>query len=485
MFMSKIKLSLKSGVSLAVIITGVATAIMIPSLPHSALAEGMAADVSADVSGVRNSITLQEVLREVYLSNPSIKAARADLRATHELLPQAYAGYKPTVTARGNITSSDIDTNLTKDGGTTSKDVELRVDQPVYRGGRTTAAIESANSAITAQDAILKSVEQEVLLSVVTAYMNVVRDRDLVALNRNNRKVIARQFQASTDRFHAGENTKTDVSQSEARLAKADANLISAQGNLETSSAVFEQIAGFLPPPELTPPAYDLSLPLSLDEAVSKAESENPRVVSAVFIQKAAESDVDNIFGELLPDVGAFASWNKTYDPQSGLYDYQTTKSVGVAASVPLYEAGSVRSRIRQAKEKANKNYLEILAAKRQARQETVSSWQTLKAAEAEIKAREAQVKAALVAREGVHQEADVGARTVIDALDADQEYLDSQSSLVIARRDQVVATFSLAATLGLLTPETLGFSDEKLEFGSHLEDVKNRIFSTDVPREQ
>lgn len=434
---------------------------------------------------VSKSITIQEVLREVYVNNPSIRAARAELRATHELLPQAYSGFKPSVNASGNVTSADVEDDRTGDGGTTSKDLELRLDQPLYRGGRTVASVDSANSAITAQTAILKSVEQDVMLGVVTAYMDVIRDRTLVDLNESNRSVIARQLQAAADRFEVGENTKTDVSQSEARLAEADANLIAARGSLETSAAVFEQIAGFLPPSTLVTPAYDLGLPASLEDAVSLAESDSPDVISAVFIQKAAESDVDNIFGELLPDVKAFAAWDRTYDPQSGLSDKQTTKSVGVSADIPLYEAGSVRSRIRQAKETANKNYLEILEAKRQARQETVSSWQTLKAAQAEIKARDAQVKASRVAQEGVHQEAEVGSRTVLDSLDADQEYLDSQSALVIAKRNEVVATFSLAATLGLLTPESLGFSNDKLEFGSHLDDVKSRIFSTDVPRDK
>lgn len=473
-----------------------ATAVL--SLPGSAAAQSKkpaAIDVSAAPAvppqsgispvNVGESITIQEVLREVYIHNPSIRAARAELRATHELLPQAYAGYKPTARALGNITSSDVDGSVNRNAGGTSREIELRIDQPLYRGGRTTASVESANSAITAQNAILKSVEQDVMLAVVTSYMDVVRDRSLVELNQNNRRVIARQLQASSDRFEVGENTRTDVSQSQARLAEADANLIRAQGNLQTSSAVFEQIAGFLPPPTLVTPAYDLNLPPTLDDAVVMAETENPDVIASIFIQKAAESDVDNIFGELLPEVQAFASWNKVYDPPSGLSKTQTTESLGLAASVPLYEAGSVRSRIREAKETANRNYLEILAAKRQARQESVSSWQTLKAAEAEITARRAQVEAARVAQEGVRQEAEVGARTVLDALDADQEYLDSQSALVIAQRNRVVATFSLAATLGLLTPETLGFSGDKLEFGSHLEDVKSRIFSVQVPRDR
>lgn len=432
-----------------------------------------------------SSITVQEVLREVYLNNPSIRAARAELRATHELLPQAQAGYKPTAAALANVTSSDIDSEGFPSRDATSKDLEFRVDQPLYRGGRTVASIDSANSAIIAQGSILKSIEQDVMLAVVTAFMDVIRDRSLVQLNRNNRDVISRQLQASTDRFEVGENTRTDVSQSEARLAEAEAGLITAQGNLETSAAVFEQIAGFLPPPTLVKPAYDLNLPPALDDAVVMAENESPDVISAVFIQKAAESDVDNIFGELLPEVGAFASWARAYDPQSGTTDEQTVQSVGLAATVPLYEAGSVRSRIRQAKETANQNYLQILAAKRQARQETVSSWQGLKAAQAEIEAREAQVKAARVAQEGVRQEAEVGSRTVLDALDADREYLASQSALVTAQRNEVVATFTLAAALGLLTPETLGFTGDKLEFGSHLDDVKNRIFSTAVPKDR
>ena len=110
-------------------------------------------------------------------------------------------------------------------------------------------------------------------------------------------------------------------------------------------------------------------------------------------------------------------------------------------------------------------------------------SWEDLQAARAQIKSREAQVEASRIAQEGVKQEAEFGARSVLDSLDADQELLDAQVALVSARRDEVVAQFSLLATLGLLTPDVLGFGAETINLDSKLQQKERQYFDMDVDR--
>ncbi|GJL84697.1 MAG: hypothetical protein DHS20C02_04720 [Micavibrio sp.] len=426
---------------------------------------------------------LGDVLRRAYLTNPTLLAARQELKATHELLPQAMAGWKPTVSADAGITNTDVDgSNFGTATGSTSKDVGLSLDQPLFRGGRTVSEMAAARSTIAAQAASLSGVEQSVLREAATAYMDVVRDQALFDLSWNNREVIARQLEATQDRFEVGELTRTDVSQAEARLARADADAITARGSLRTVQAVFEQVIG-IPAGKLGEPSVMLDIPKTLDEAAALAEQANPQVMAATHAHKASEDDVNDVFGELLPTVGLSGSWNRSYDPSPGLIDEQTSRSVGVTASIPLYQAGSVRSRVRQAKQTANQRYIQILETRREARQQAISDWETLQAAQAEIRSRTAQVEASKIAQEGVEAETEVGQRTILDALDANQEFLDAQAALVSARRNEIVASFSLAATLGLLTPERLGFPGDTIGHSAHLDDVKHKIFNMDVDR--
>jgi TolC family type I secretion outer membrane protein len=421
--------------------------------------------------------SLLEVLRWSYDNNPSIRATRAALLAAQERLPQAQAGWKPTANASADITRTDVDT----DGGdaeSTSKSVGVQIRQPVYRGGRTVSGIDSAKNAIMAQRAFLMATEQDVLLQAVTAYMNVLRDQSLYDLSINNKDVISKQLDASQARFDAGDVTRTDVSQSQARLALADATRVSSLGDLRGSLAVFEQVTG-LPPTGLVFPEVKIPLPQTLDEAVAMAEQYNPSVLAARFLQNAAEEDIDTVFGELLPDVGLFGTIDHTRDPYPGIDDRETVTTFGISAVIPLYEAGSVRSRVRAAKSTAIQRRIEVSEATRLARQETVSSWEDLQAARSEIVSRRAQVDASRIARDGVHKEAELGTRTILDALNADQELLDAESALVTAQRNEVVASFSLAANLGLMTPDILGFPELKQDYNVHVDEITHKIFST------
>lgn len=424
---------------------------------------------------------LVDALRTAYANNPTLRAARAEMRATAEALPQAQSGWMPQSDLTATVTTADIDSDSAADG-TTSKNLELSVTQPLYRGGRTVAGIGSAQNRIMAQGAILNATEQQLLLNVATSYMNVVRDKALVDLSENNIAVVKKQLDASRNRFEVGEVTRTDVAQSEARLARAEANRTTAVGNLKSSMAVYEQFVG-QPADKLTGEPVKFSFPETLDDAIALGEKSSPNVLASEFLHQSAEKDIGVFFGQLLPELGLSASVDKTWDPQPGSAGDTTTKSLSLVATIPLYEGGYNRSQVRQAKYLANQRYIEILESKRDARQSVISNWETLMAARAEINSRNAQVEANRVAQEGVRQEAELGTRTILDALDADQEYLDSQVALVSAQRDEVVASFALAQSLGILTPRTLGFPELSYNPVTDMQEADWKMWSMDVDR--
>ena len=427
--------------------------------------------------------TLQSVLNWTYINNPTILAARAELKSIQEQLPQAYSNWLPSINTSAGITATDVDTEPDSSAdGSTQRDVALSLDQSLFRGGRTFAEIRAARHVIAGQKASLVGLEQDILADATRGYMNVFRDRSLLQLAQNNKEVIEKQLEATRDRFEVGELTRTDVSQAEARFANAQAEIITAEGDLRTSEAIFEQIIGFAPN-MLEYPYQQPDLPATLDIAFERAENASPDILFSMNIHRAAEEDIDNVFGELLPQIGVSGQVSRSFDPSPGTFSEQTSSSIGISASLPLYSGGAVRSRVRSAKNIANQRFIEIFEQKRAVRQDVVAAWEEYQSAKAEIVAREAQIKASEVAREGVKAEAEFGARTVLDTLDADQEFLDANVALVSAQRNKVVAEYELLAILGDLTPESLSFSQDYYDYDAYLHEVKWNLFDMDVDR--
>jgi TolC family type I secretion outer membrane protein len=429
--------------------------------------------------------TLLEALAEAYATNPTLDAARAQLRAVNEQVPQALSNWRPTVTLSGQVgqrwqevepSARGTDSDFT----TTPRSAELQVNQPLYRGGRTQAATDAAEAEVLSERARLAAVEQQVLLSTSAAFMDVWRDRAVLRLNINNERVLARQLEASQDRFEVGEITRTDVAQSESRLSRARASRIEAEGNLSRSEAVYEEFVGDVPG-ELRAPAPLAGLPQSLQQSIDQALSQNPEVVTAEFQERSAGFTVRETIGELLPEVSLTGQlgWNEELSTEDS-----ERKEAAILAqlTVPIYQAGFVSSRVRQAKQIASQRRLEIEETRRNIRQEAVSAWEALTTARAQIASFESQVEAASIALEGVRQEAQVGARTTLDVLDAEQELLDAQVSLVSAQRDEIVAGFQLLSAVGRLNAFELGLPVDIYDPVDDYLDVRDDWFGLDAP---
>jgi outer membrane protein/adhesin transport system outer membrane protein len=436
--------------------------------------------------------TLVEALVLAYVNNPALLAARADLRAVDEQVPQALSGWRPTVTLNGNFDRRRVRNNFSArstaatgstgggGGGFTSEDrnsrsYSLNIEQPLFQGGRTLAETRRAEDLIQAQRAALLDIEQKVLGDVVAAYMNVVRDQALLELNVNNEQVLRRQAQATHDRFEVGDLTLTDVSQADSRLARATADRIEAEGALMTSRAAYRNLTGAVPGRFEAPPPL-AGLPESEDEARSIADAENPAIMAARFEERAADEAIAAVRGELLPTVSLTGELSRSQD-QFSTIDQQDEASFGARVTVPLYQSGSVFSRLREAHETAGQRRIQIEETRRNVGEETTRARAALKTARARIVSFEAEVQATMIALDGVRQEELVGARTVLDVLDAEQEHLDAKVNLVRARRDKVVAAYEMLASLGRLTARQLDLPVNPYNFEVHYNEVKGRWF--------
>lgn len=427
--------------------------------------------------------SLEEALASAYATNPRLAAERARLRATDEQVPQALSNWRPTLEAFGAVGKRNLDGNNRTIFGAANQDLMPRtygaqLTQPLFRGGQTVAQTRSAENAVRSGRAQLDSIEQQILLNATTAYMDVYRDQAVLELQIRNEQRLARQLEATRDRFQVGEVTRTDVFQAEARLAGATAARVGAEGALERSRATYRNVVGQIPG-LLAQPAIPRDLPNTLDQAVTSAKRQNPDIVAAEFAERSSLDTVDRVRGELLPSLNLQGTAQR--DHEATFEGARTDElSALVNINVPLYQSGAVYSRLRQSKQNVVENRRILDQTRQDAVEAATSAWNNLQTARAALTSFRKAVQANEVALEGVQREAEVGARTVLDVLDAEQELVDSQVNLVGAQRDEIVATFNLKTAIGELSARALNLPVDYYDPSVHYQDVRNRWFGGD-----
>jgi outer membrane protein len=398
--------------------------------------------------------TLADAIGLAYQTNPRLQSQRATQRATDETYVQARSGLQPTVSLSAAAIHDDLPSPLIPQ--INASGVALSVTQPLYSGGRVTSLMSAASAGAAAGREGLRGLEQNVLLDVIEAYVDVRRDLQSVAIAQENERVLQRQLAEAEANFQVKTVTRTDVAQSTARLAGAQARLALAQTQLETSRAHYltavGREAGDLAP---EPPIGGL-LPSTRDQARELAERNNPIIRQLDYAEQGAAAQTDAARADARPKVSLYASVGYaggSFHGGSPFADYGRSTFVGAVATVPLFSGGRTSSEVRQATERDNAARINIEVARRQVAQAVSEAWSGLSGARARLVADEQQAQAAAVARDGVRHEADVGVRTTLDVLNAEQELRDAELAVVSARRDQYVAGAALLAAMGALTP--------------------------------
>jgi TolC family type I secretion outer membrane protein len=430
----------------------------------------------AAAAGAASAQSFDQALGEAYLNNPTLRAQRAGLRAIDENVSIQESGWRPKVQADATAGPlyNDVFNRSRRLQLTGPEAQSVTVTQPVFQGFRTVAGVRQAENQVLAGRATLQVTEQTVLLDGVTSFMNVVRDQSVLDLTINNEQVIRRQLEQTQDRFRVGEVTRTDVAQAESRLAQATAQRITAEGILQNSRATFQRVIGTYPG-KLDKPAPNLDLPKSRDEAAGVAGAENPNVVAARYIERAAQANVTVTTGQMLPEVNLKGTVYRA-DRLGGLVNnLEEGAQLTAVLSMPLYSSGSVEAQVRQAKQVQGQRLIQIEEQRNLAVESASSAWETWVTAKAQIVSFTEQVRASTIALDGVRQENLVGSRTVLDALDAEQELLNASVNLVRAERDEIVTRFQLYAAVGKLTARNLRLNVPYYDEKDHYEQVRDR----------
>jgi outer membrane protein len=419
---------------------------------------------SAFASAPAAADTLRDALVSAYETNPNLTAAREGQKATNEGVPLAKANGRPDV----SIQSTYFE-NIMQDGGssvTQARGVSANgtISAPVYAGGGIRNAVRAAENRVEAGFASLRGTESAIFSAVVAAYMDVIRDESIVELNRAQVGVLSVNLEATRDRFEIGDLTRTDVAQSEARLALATSSLESARANLIRSKEIYIQLVGREPGRLEAPPPLP-NLPETPDSAVSVALESNPDLISAREGREAAGFDRRAANASRLPSVSVFTSpsySNALNSVSSNIPGFQAdnssfTAQAGIRATLPLYQGGQPAAQIRQAQARLGQAQELEIAAEREAIAQTRASYASWKAARDVITATERAVSANELSLEGTRAENSVGNRTILDILNAEQELLNSKVQLVTARRNAYVAGFTLLAAMGRAEARDLG----------------------------
>jgi outer membrane protein len=432
--------------------------------------------------------TLGSALSQAYRTSPVLADARDQLRATDEGVPIAKANSRLQVSATVGLTQSTDGLTTFQNGGRALTG-GLNLSYPLFQGGRVKNAINAAEARVIAGRAGLRTTEGNFFTQAVQAYMDVILGESVVELNTGNVHVLETNLRATRDRFQVGDLTRTDVAQSEARLSIARSQLATAQGNLTRAREIYRQVIGVWPQKLEQPPSLP-KLPNTADEAVDIAIANNPSLSATTANTQAAQFDVRTQQAARLPTFSvtggsSYSDYLNTRAQASGqpknqnpLFDQTVGQNrIGLAMTLPLYQGGGVSARVRQAQALQNAALEQGIDAERQVIANARAAYALFQASSEAIRAYEQAVAANRLALEGARAENSVGSRTVIEVLNAEQEYLNSQVQLVTAQRDRYVAGFALLNAMGQAQADHLNLEGGALyDPVANYKNVRNRF---------
>ncbi len=429
--------------------------------------------------------TLGDALESAYVNSGLLEQNRALLRAADEDVAQAVSALRPIVDWSAGISreftrssGGGLQNDLGSLGSTgtntrtsTTANIGITGRLLLYDFGESDLLIDAAKETVLATRQTLISIEQAVLLTAVQAYMNVIRNREVVDLRQNNLSLLREELRAAEDRFDVGEVTRTDVAQAQSAVALAESGLAAARGDLTRAIEEFREAVG-RDPGNLQTPGDLPDLSEDVDGAKAVAVRRHPDILEAQRNVAAAELNMRAAQAATRPDVNLTARLNAsedlgdTTDSQSG--------SVGIELSGPIYQGGRLSSAARQAMAQRDSQRAQLRLATLQVQQDVGNGFANLQAARASRVANREAVSAADVAFEGTREEAQLGARTTLDVLNAEQDLLDAQANLIAANADVVIAAYSVLAAIGELTARDLNLGVQTYDPSAYYDLVKS-----------
>ena len=439
---------------------------------------------AALVPAVAHGETLASAIAHAYHDNPTLEGARYDLSASDERIVQALSELRPTASfqASGGYDRSQLGlVSQSKNPftptivGQSTNQTELLVEQPLLTGGRATADRRTAEAGVRSQREQLRISEGDLLLAIITAYVDVRRyaaTRDIWIANVQELEALAKEIRA---RRAAGELTLTDVAQADSQLEAARAQVIGADSDWEGARADYTALVGSMPAVLDAPPVLP-GLPSDADAAYALAERDNPDLAQARYVELSSREGVASARAAGQPTISLRASAVLSGPALPYRYADQDRDVTGsVVLSVPLSAGGLVASQVRQAQDQADSDRVKIEATRRALVRDVANAWNAMVAARRVLAVYVAQRAAAATQLDGMKNEYRVGLRSTFDLLYAQQSLHSVDVSELGAVRDLYVAQATLLRRTGALEVHTLLSGVPLYDPSEHLRSVENR----------
>jgi TolC family type I secretion outer membrane protein len=421
---------------------------------------------------------LEEALTHTYNTNPELKAAQENLKATDEKIFQAIGGWLPTVKLNGEK-SKQKGRYKWDPASPTVRSIkrEFQVIQPLFNNGASLAEFKRASKEIEATRADFYNTEQNILLSAIEAYLNVLQAQEVLTLSKKNVEVVSKHLESTEERFKLGEATKTDVAQAKYKLSESVLGKTKAEGDYVAAKATYKKIIG-VDADKLAMPQELTDLPKTVDDVLNAAKKANPYLIARRLGNDSAKYALLKSTESLLPTAyfTLTHSEQKPYQSITGknLTGKNTTGTFNL--SIPLYQGGREYSNIRATKYAERKSRSEAVNAENVVIETAVKAWEGMEVAKANIKYTADFVESASIALEGVKQEADVGTKTILDVLDTERDLFNAKVEQVKARRNLLYNIYYLKSVIGNLTAKSLALPTEIFDPVKHYNLTKIKL---------
>nr|WP_312891226.1 TolC family outer membrane protein [Mesorhizobium silamurunense] len=434
--------------------------------------------------------TITGALAKAYQYNSQLNSARAGTRVTDEGVAIAKSGYRPTIKGSASIDYTSSHANrLGQTLNITTGNFGVEIDQTLFDGFQTKNNVAAAEAQVSASQESLRNTEENILFNAASAYMDVIRDRQVAVLTEQNLQFLTEQARAARSRFEVGEGTRTDVAQADASRATAVAQLSAARATALASAATYHQIIGDEPGKLRAPAPLAKLLPSSLDSAFTIAAAEHPAILATEHLVDAAAFSVKSAEGALLPQLSASAGISSQYrNTTPGAFASSSSEgttnsaNIGATLTVPIYSGGRTSALVRQSKESLSQARIEVDVSRDQVRQAVASAWTQYTAARESVDANRQVIAAAQLALNGVIEERNVGQRTTLDVLNAQNAVITAKINQASSERDVVVASYAILSALGRLSAERLGLQVATYKPEEHYNAVKDKWIGLRTP---
>lgn len=405
--------------------------------------------------------TLGDALISAYRNSNLLEQNRAVLRAADEDVAQAVSSLRPVISFSASGTYANV---AGIDGLSTS--VGLTGQMTLYDFGRNKASVAAAKASVLATRQALIGVEQSVLLTAVRAYVLVRQTQEVVLLREANVRLIGQELREAQDRFELGEITRTDVSIAEAQLARARSELAGAQGDFMIARENYKLAVGNYPG-QLSVPPRSPAIPRTIEEAREIALRTHPTILQLQHQVTAVEANLERAKAEFGPSLQGSAS----ITDGRGAVERQT---LTLQLNQTIYAGGRTSSIYRQALAQRDITRAQLQQAAAVVTQGVGEAWANLAVATASIEASDRQIRSAQTAFDGVKQEAELGSRTTLDVLDAEQDLLDARTNRLIAESSRYSGVYALLSSMGLMTASHLQLGIPTYDPEAYYNAVKN-----------